>query len=90
MTWRLGKSLCGFPLNARCQKAKSNSSANKYLGVHKMNNEIENRVQSPFPTIKPDMIDRLSKEAADRTLQPQDVDWSEIHRQAALARCASS
>lgn len=39
-----------------------------------------------FPLIEPDIVDRLSKEADERTLQPQDVDWIEIHRQAALAR----
>lgn len=39
-----------------------------------------------FPTIQPDMVNRLSKEADMRTIQPQTVDWEEIHRQAAEAR----
>ena len=39
-----------------------------------------------FPTIQPDMVNRLSKEAEMRTIQPQVVDWEEIHRQAAEAR----
>jgi len=39
-----------------------------------------------FPTIQPDMVDRLSDEADMRTLKPQVVDWEEIHRQAAAAR----
>lgn len=39
-----------------------------------------------FPTIQPDMVNRLSQEAEMRTIQPQVVDWDEIHRQAAEAR----
>ena len=39
-----------------------------------------------FPRIETAMLDRLTKEAEDRTLQPQDVDWAEVHRQAAIAR----
>jgi len=51
-----------------------------------MKNEPIDKSPTTFPSIGPDMIDRLSKEADERTLQPQDVDWKEIHRQAALAR----
>ena len=42
--------------------------------------------RADFPSIKPDVVNRLSREAELRTIQPQDVDWSEIHRQAAEAR----
>lgn len=51
-----------------------------------MQNEPTRKTASAFPNIEAKMIDRLSKEAEERTLQPQDVDWKEIHRQAALAR----
>ncbi|MEL6641789.1 MAG: hypothetical protein AAFP98_10835 [Pseudomonadota bacterium] len=42
--------------------------------------------KAEFPSIQPDMVNRLSREAELRTIQPQDVDWAEIHRQAAEAR----
>ncbi|SEW29868.1 hypothetical protein SAMN04488515_2115 [Cognatiyoonia koreensis] len=44
------------------------------------------RKETPFPTIQPDMVSRLSQEADLRTIQPQTVDWAEIHRQAEEAR----
>lgn len=42
-----------------------------------------------FPKIRPEMLGRLSDEADLRTLPPQEVDWDEIHRQAAEARKTS-
>lgn len=36
-----------------------------------------------FPSIKADMVKRLEREADLRTIQPQEVDWAEIHRRAA-------
>jgi len=45
---------------------------------------------TPFPTIQPDMVSRLSDEAEMRTIQPQAVDWAEIHRLAAEARKKAS
>ena len=51
-----------------------------------MQDDHTQKAASTFPHIETDMIDRLSKEAEDRTLQPQDVDWADIHRQAARAR----
>lgn len=40
----------------------------------------------PFDCIEDDFLDRLSKEAEQRTLKPEDVDWKAIHHQAMLAR----
>lgn len=40
----------------------------------------------PFACIEDDFLDRLSKEAEERTLQPEKVDWKVIHQQAMLAR----
>ena len=45
-------------------------------------NQAETQKRS-FPRIKADMVKRLTREADLRTIQPQEVDWAEIHRQAA-------
>lgn len=41
--------------------------------------------KAEFPTIQPDMVNRLTREAELRTIQPEAVDWAEIHRKAAEA-----
>lgn len=51
-----------------------------------MSEHVEERTISPFPAIQDGMLERLAQEADERTLQPEAVDWKEIHRQAALAR----
>ncbi len=51
-----------------------------------MSNEKKKLGKAAFPSIKPEMLGRLSEEADMRTLPPQDVDWEEIHRQAEDAR----
>lgn len=51
-----------------------------------MQSGTSDKSQHAFPTIETNMLDRLTKEADERTIQPQNVDWAEIHRQAARAR----
>jgi len=42
--------------------------------------------ESRFPSLQPEMLNRITKEAELRTIRPQEVDWAEIHRLAAEAR----
>jgi hypothetical protein len=42
--------------------------------------------ESRFPSLQPEMLNRISQEAELRTLRPQLVDWVEIHKLAAEAR----
>lgn len=51
-----------------------------------MKNELEAKRHHHFQSIQVNLLDRLADEAEQRTLVPQEVDWEEIHRQAALAR----
>jgi hypothetical protein len=51
-----------------------------------MSNEKKKLGKAAFPSIKADMLGRLSDEADLRTLPPQEVDWEEIHKQAEAAR----
>lgn len=51
-----------------------------------MGENTKNGSRGSFPSIQSDMLNRLSEEAEMRTMQPQVVDWDEIHRQAAEAR----
>lgn len=46
--------------------------------------------KTALPRIRADIVGRLSEEADLRTLPPEEVDWDEIHRQAAEARKTSS
>lgn len=55
-------------------------------GVEMKPKSSEKVSKAEFPSIQPDMVSRLSREAELRTLQPQKVDWAEIHRQAAESR----
>ena len=55
-------------------------------GVVMKTKSTEPTPKAEFPTIQPDMVNRLSREAELRTLQPEAVDWAEIHRKAAEAR----
>ena len=56
------------------------------LGAKKMKTVTSEKQTSPFESIRFDMVDRLDREAEERTIRPQSVDWAEIHRQAAAAR----
>ncbi|SEW23106.1 hypothetical protein SAMN04488515_1737 [Cognatiyoonia koreensis] len=51
-----------------------------------MQNEATGKSRNTFPTIESDMVNRLVKEAEERTMQPQQVDWKEVHQQASLVR----